>query len=250
MATNRVKKIGGQYSTAGFVKLLNQLNGRALLVVSIMNQHCEECIKMHKFVGQLEQGFIDKLPQLVMVYGISDLPLEEDDSKPSRVSRGSANHGDPDSEAEDEGGGEQKKLSDSRILSWDGIPSGHGYAIFLSEHDVLTYQGEFDHDEFVPNIIDNIRRFRSSIKTLAGLKGKRIFKEKKRSGIVIETSGTTQNSQILELENKVNSYEKKMKIPVYFCKGMTQEISYIVEGEVKQKIKGFNLDKLLRKIKR
>ncbi len=242
MATNRVKKIGGQYKTEGFVKLLNQLNGRALLVVSIMNQHCEECIKMHKFAGQLEQGFIDKLPQLVMVYGISDIPPEDDDEKPPKSPRKSPENG--------EGEAGPKKLGDSRILSWDGIPSGHGYAIFLSEHDVLTYQGIFDHDEYVPNIIDNVRRFRSSIKTLAGLKGKRIFMEKKRSGIVIETSGTTQNSQILDLENKVNSYEKKMQIPVYFCKGVTQEISYIVEGGVKQKIKGFNLDKLLRKIKK
>ena len=240
MATNRIKKIGGQYKTDGFLKLLNQLNGRALLVVSIMNQHCEECIKLHKFAGQLEQGFIDKLPQLVMVYGISDLPLPEDEGKPARSHKS-------DEDGDDEA---PKKLGDSRILSWDGIPSGHGYAIFLSEHDVLTYDGVFDHDEYVPNIIDNIRRFRSSIKTLAGLKGKRIFMEKKRSGIVIETSGTTQNSQILELENKVNSYEKKLRIPVYFCKGMTQEISYIVEGGIQQKIKGFNFDKLLRKIKK
>ena len=243
MATNRVKKIGGQYKTEGFVKLLNQLNGRALLVVSIMNQHCEECIKMHKFVGQLEQGFIDKLPQLVMVYGISDAVLPEEDAKPAKPPRKSSEDGEEEE-------AEKKKLGDSRILSWDGIPSGHGYAIFLSENDVLTYDSTFDHDEYVPNIIDNIRRFRSSIKTLAGLKGKRILMEKGRSGIVIETSGTTQNSQILDLENKVNSYEKKMKIPVYFCKGMTQEISYIVEGEVKTKIKGFNFDKLLRKIKK
>jgi len=241
MATNRVKRIGGRHKTDGFVKLLNQLNGRALLVVTIINQHCEECIKLHKFITQLENGFIDKLPQLVMVYGISDVPLEEVDGKPARSSK--------QSEDDREEKKEHKKLGDSRILSWDGLASGHGYAVFLSAADVLTYQGVFDHDEYVPNIIDNIRRFRSSIKTLAGLTGKRVFMEKRRSGIVIETSGTTQNSQILELEKKVNSYEKKLKIPVYFCKGITQEISYIVDGEVQHKVKGFNFDKLLRRIK-
>lgn len=242
MATNRVKRIGGRYKTDGFLKLFNQLNGRALLVVTIINQHCEECIKLHKFVTQLENGFIDKLPQLVMVYGISDLPLQGEDGKSSKSSRRSE-----ENKESEEG---PKTLGDTRILSWDGLETGHGYAIFLNEKDILTYQGVFDHDECVPNIIDNMRRFRSSIRTLAGLKGKRIFMEKQRSGIVIETSGTTQNSQILELENKVTSYEKKLRIPVYFCKGMTQEISYIVEGEVQQKIKGFNFDKLLRKIKK
>ncbi len=242
MATNRIKKLGGIYKNDDFKKLLNQLNGRALLVVAIINQHCDECIKLHKFVGQLEQGFIDKLPQLVMVYGISDLPLTPEKGGSDRSSVSNSEN--------DNGEESQKKLGDSRILTWAGIPSGHGYAIFLSENDVLTYQGDFDHDEFVPNIIDNIRRFRSSIKTIAGLKGKRIFMEKKRSGIIIETSGTTQNSQILELEGKVNSYKEKLKIPVFFCKGLSQEIAYIVDGEVKQKIKGFNFDKILRKIKK
>ncbi|MBC8286037.1 MAG: hypothetical protein H8E42_01040 [Nitrospinae bacterium] len=243
MATNRIKKLGGVYKDDDFKKLLRQLNGRALLVVTMINQHCEECIKLHKFIGQLQQGFIDKLPQMVMVHGISDLPLTDGQESSTRSSRKESNSGNAETE-------KRAKLGDSRILSWEGIPGGHGYAIFLSETDVLTYKDAFDHDEFVTNIIDNIRRFRSSIKTLAGLKGKRIFMEKKRSGIVIETSGTTQNSQILDLENKVTSYESKLKIPVYFCKGLNQEISYIVSGEVKQKIKGFNFNKLLKKIKR
>ena len=244
MATNRIKKLGGVYKDDDFKKLLRQLNGRALLVVAIINQHCEECIKLHKFVGQLEQGFIDKLPQLVMVHGISDLALTEGGESPARSSGSGPS-------TEENGEKKNVKLGDSRILTWDGIPGGHGYTIFLNENDILTYKDDtLEHDEFVTNIIDNIRRFRSSIKTIAGLKGKRIFVEKKRSGIVIETSGTTQNSQILDLENKVNSYESKLKIPVYFCKGLSQEISYIVEGEVKNKIKGFNLDKLLRKIKK
>ncbi|MBT7715835.1 MAG: hypothetical protein HN745_29245 [Deltaproteobacteria bacterium] len=244
MATNRIKKVGGIYRNEDFNKLLRQLNGRALLVVTIINQHCEECIKLHKFVGQLEQGFIDKLPQLVMVHGISDVPLTESGESSGRPSGTKKANGEGEKK-------EKTKLGDSRIFSWDGIPGGHGYAIFLNENDILTYKDEaFNHDEYVSNIIDNIRRFRSSIKTIAGLKGKRIFIEKKRSGIVIETSGTTQNSQILELENKVKSYEAKLKIPVFFCKGLNQEISYIVEGEIKQKLKGFNFDKLLRKIKK
>jgi len=242
MATNRIKKLGGVYTDDDFKKLLRQLSGRAILVVAMINQHCEECIKLHKFVGQLNQGFIDKLPQLVMVHGISDMPLSNGKEKQERSSSKAANT----SSGEDK---KQIKLGDSRILTWNGIPEGHGYAIYLSETDVLTYRDVFEHDEFVTNIIDNLRRFRSSIKTLAGLKGKNIFIAKKRSGIVIETSGTTQNSQILELEKQVAAYESKLKIPVYFCKGFNQEMSYIVGGEVKQKIKGFNFNKLLKKIK-
>jgi len=248
MGTTRVKKIGGHYKDEGFLKLLRQLNGRAILVVTLINRHCEECIKLHKFIGQLEQGFIDKLPQLVMVYGISDRPLAVEDERNQKPSRKTERE-DKD-EPKSEKGENKKSLVDTRILSWESIPEGHGYAIFLSENDVLFYKGTFDHDEYVPNIIDNIRRFRSSIKTLAGLKGKRIFMERKRTGIVIETSGTTQNSQIIELENRVKSFEKKVTLPIYFCKGMTQEITLIVEGDIKTRMKGLNLEKFLRKIQK
>jgi hypothetical protein len=248
MGTTRVKKIGGRYTDKGFVKVLRQLNGRAVLVVMVINSNCDECVKLHKFVSQLEQGFIDKLPQLVMIYGINDQPLdqplEKPVEKPGRLSR-------KDSESsETEKGQSKKSLADTRILTWDSIPEGHGYAIFLSETEVLYYKGAFDHDECVPNIIDNMRRFRSSIRTLAGLTGKRVFIESKRSGIIIETSGTTQNSQIIELENKVKSFEKKVNIPMYFCKSITQEISLVVEGETKTKMKGLNLEKFLRKIQK
>lgn len=237
--TTRIKRIGGQHKTEGFLKLLQQLNGRAVLVVTIINQHCDECIKLHNFIGQLEQGFIDKFPQLVMVYGISDKKIATEGS----ASKPRESNNNPD-------GAKKARLSDTRILEWDGLPEGHGYAIFLSDQDILYYKGEFNHDEFITNIVDNIRRFRSSIKTLAGLKGKRVFLEKKRSGIIIETSGTTQNSQILELENKVKTFERKVAMPFYFCKSMTQEMSYVVNGEVKLKAKGLNLEKFLRKIQR
>jgi len=241
MATTRIKRIGGIYKDDDFLKLLRQINGRAILVVAIINQHCDECEKLHKFVGQLEQGFIDKMPQLIMVYGIGDIPLGGENEKSPPVIKSE------DSKAEDK---KKSGLGDSRILKWDKIPDSHGYAIFTSETDVLTYHGIFDHDEFVPNILDSIRRFKSSIKSIAGLPGKKLFKEKKRSGIIIETSGATQNSQIIELENKVKSFEQKSSLPIYFCKGIAQEISYIVEGQEIQKIKGFKLEKLLKKIKK
>lgn len=238
MATTRIKRIGGIYKDDDFLKLLKQINGRAVLVVTIINQNCEECEKLHKFVGQLEHGFIDKMPQLVMLYGIGDVPLDDEEAPPPAKS---------DDSREDK---KKSSLGDSRILKWDKIPDSHGYAIFTSETDVLTYNGTFDHDEFVPNILDSIRRFKSSIKSIAGLPGKRIFKENKRSGIIIETSGATQNSQIIELENKVKSFEQKSSVPIYFCKGISQEISYIVDGKEIQKIKGFKLEKLLKKIKK
>lgn len=240
MSSNRIKKLGGNYSTAGFKKVLKQLNGRAILVVTIINKNCDECAKLQKFVGQLEAGFIDKLPQLVMLYGFNPTPLDEatSDSKSSRSDRNT-----------EEGKEEKKRLADSRILQWDELPNGHGYAIFLSENDILYYKNDFNHDEFATNIIDNLRRFKSSIKTLAGLGAKNMFIKKKRTGIIIETSGATQQSQIMELEDKVKSYGNKLKTPVYFCKGINQEISLIVGGETRMKVKGHNLDKFIKKMK-
>jgi hypothetical protein len=119
----------------------------------------------------------------------------------------------------------------------------------MSETDVQYYRGTFNHDEFTTNIIDNLRRFKSSIRTLAGLNAKNLFIKKKRSGIIIETSGVTQQSQVMELEEKLKSYGAKLSMPVYFCKGISQEISLIVSGETRFKIKGHNLTKFLKKIK-
>lgn len=247
MATTRVRKLGGIYKENGFNRLIKQLNGRALLAVTIINSNCEECIKLHSFIKHLEHGFIDKLPQLVMVYGFSDNVLSHRDNDGMKESKIETKVVNGANGQKNEG---QKQLGDSRLLSWSALPDGHGYALFISETDVLLYKGTFDHDEYVGNIIDNIRRFRSSIKTLAGLKGKRIFMEKKRTGIIIETAGTTHNSQIVDLENRVSSYDGRLKIPVYFCKGLTQEMTYIVQGEEKYKQKGLNFDKLVRKIPR
>jgi hypothetical protein len=73
--------------------------------------------------------------------------------------------------------------------------------------------------------------------------------KKKRTGIIIETSGATQQSQIMELEDKVKSYGSKLSTPVYFCKGINQEITLIVGGETVFRLKGHNLVKFLKKIK-
>ncbi len=237
MASNRIKKMGGNFTLESFKKVLKQLNGRAILVVTIINKNCDECAKLQKFIGQLENGFIDKLPQLVMLYGFNPTPLEEAADAKKR----------PAGKSEDENG-EKKQLSDTRVLSWNQIPEGHGYAIFLSENDILFYRGDFDHDEYATSIIDNIRRFKSSIKTLAGLTAKNQFIKKKRTGIIIETSGATQQSQIMELEEKVKSYGPKLKTPVYFCKGFNQEMVLVLKGEVVHKQKGYNLPKFLKKV--
>ncbi len=239
MASNRIKKLGGNYTTESFKKVLKQLNGRAILAVTIINKNCDECAKLQKFIGQLENGFIDKLPQLVMLYGYNPTPLDvvvEDKKRPS-------------SSKETEGGEEEKKrLADTRVLEWDQIPEGHGYAIFLDDNDMQVYRGEFNHDEYVTTIVDNMRRFKSSIKTLAGLSAKNKFIARKRTGIIIETSGATQQSQIMELEEKVKAYGTKLKIPVYFCKGINQEMSLVIKGEIVHKQKGYNLNKFLKKV--
>ena len=77
MASTRIKKIGGNYKNTHFNKVLKQLNGRALLVVVVINSNCEECSKLLKNIQQLESGFIDRLQQLVLFYGFSDAQLEE-----------------------------------------------------------------------------------------------------------------------------------------------------------------------------
>jgi hypothetical protein len=247
MATTRVRKVGGIYNDAGFGKLVKQLNGRALLGVTLINSNCEECIKLHSFIKHLEHGFIDKLTQLVMVYGFSDAVLS---SRAGDESKSEKDDTQPSEDSEEKPAKSARELGDSRLLSWSALPDGHGYALFLSENDILYYKGDFDHDEYVGNIIDNIRRFRSTIKTLAGLKGKRIFYQKKRTGIIIETGGTTSNSQIVELEKKVSAYEGRLQTPVFFCKGLAQEMTYVVQGEEIYKQKGLNFDKLVRKLPR
>ncbi|MBU3913965.1 hypothetical protein KKA14_00350 [bacterium] len=232
MASTRIKKIGGNYSNKEFFKVLKQLNGRALLLVVVINRNCEECAILQKFISQLEAGFIDKLPQLVIFYGYNETPL---DAK-------------PDTKEKKDGEGEKKGLLDSRLLYWKEVPEGHGYGLFLDEKDIQYYKGTFDHEGFAASIIDNLRRFRSSIKTLAGLSAKRSFLQKMRTGIIIETNSATQQSQIMELEKKVQALGTRLTIPVFFCKGINQEISLIVKGEVSFKLRGHNFEKFLRKI--
>ncbi len=234
MASTRIRKIGGNYSNKEFLKVLKQLNGRALLLVIVINRNCEECAIIQNFIGQLEAGFIEKLPQLVVFYGYNETPLDaKQDIKEKK--------GDNDDD-------EKKGLADSRLLYWKEIPEGHGYGVFLDETDIQYYKGTFDHEGFAANIVDNLRRFRSSIKTLAGLSAKRSFLKKKRTGIVIETNSATQQSQIVALENKVQALGTKLTTPVFFCKGVSQEITLIVKGEISYKLKGHNFDKFLRKI--
>ena len=240
MASNRIKKLGGEYENNSFKKVLRQLNGRAVLVVAVLNKNCEECGKILNFIGQLEAGLIDKFQQLVLFYGFNPSPLDGSEEIKKQ----------PKKEESEEGDDKKKKkgLSDSRILYWKDLPECHGYGIFLSENDILYYKGEFNHDEFVANIVDNIRRFKSSIKTLAGLNAKNQFIKKKRTGIIIETNGATSHSQIMELEEKVKSFGSKLTTPVYFCKGINQEMQLIIGGDLVHRQKGHNITKFLKKL--
>ena len=75
MATTRVRKVGGIYNDAGFGKLVKQLNGRALLGVTLINSNCEECIKLHSFIKHLEHGFIDKIVHIFsrLIFDVFDI---------------------------------------------------------------------------------------------------------------------------------------------------------------------------------
>lgn len=247
MASTRIKKVGGVFKDDNFKKLVKKLNGRAILVVALVNGNCQECEKLMKFIKQLENGFIDRLPQLFMLYGFSDRPInnpEDDGGEKASASKSKKK----DEEEEGEELKDQKVLGDSRFMFWDSMPEHHGYAIFTSETDVLFYNKNFEHDDFVQNIVDSLRRFKSSIRTLQGLSGKRDFLKKQRSGIIIETNGTTQQSQIMSIENYVKEQSSRIKIPVYFCKGLAQEISLVKSGDIVYKQKGLKFEKFVRKI--
>ncbi|MCP4751866.1 MAG: hypothetical protein GY866_13305 [Proteobacteria bacterium] len=242
--SKRIIRLGGVYKD--FNKLQAQLNGRALLVVTIINSNCEECsVKLQKFIHQLEMGAIDKLPQLVMIYGYNNTPITEDEDDEKKVKRGKK----PADEGENENGEKSKKLGDSRVLDWEKIPKGHGYGIIHNVADEQLYHGFFNHDEYATNILDNVRRFNSPIKTLAGLPAKQTFIERKQTGIIIETSGITQNSKIIEIENLIKSHDKRLKIPVYICKGINQEIIWVDKGKIAHKQKGIKVEKFLKKTK-
>ena len=235
MQSTRLRKLGGKYKDEDFQKVVKQLGGRAVLLVLIINTNCDECIKLQNFIGQLKQGAIDKLQKLVALYGFNKTSLDL-----QTVEREKSTRSKKDTDEKD-------KLSDTNHLFWDKIPNGHGYAIFLSEQNVLYYNDTFNHEELVPNIVDAIRRSNSAIRTIEGLKGKRQFMDKKRTGIIIETSGTTAQDKIIELEQKVTSAGKKLHTPVFFCKGLTEEITMIEKGANTFTLKGFNFDKFLKK---
>ncbi len=238
--SNRIRKLKGVYKDEDFNKVYSQLNGRAMLLIVIINNNCEECEKLVRFTQQLEDGFIDKLPQLVMLYGHSTMPLQ--------ASRDRSNEKQDSKNENDEEKNEEKILGSSIDLAWQKIPGGHGYCIFLSKTEQTIYQDVFDHDDFSKSVLDNLRRFKSSIRTLAGLSAKRKFIDNKGTGIIIETNGSTTQEIIIELEEKIKIFKDKIKIPVYFCKGIAQEISLISRGEIKSKNKGLNIEKFLRKI--
>lgn len=249
MSSTRIKKIGGIYKTEDFSKIIRQLNGRAILVVAIVNSSCDECSKMLKFIHQLESGFIDKLPQLVMIYGFSNQKLSNDsDERKPRAEPEEAESSEDNKEERGKSGKKKKVLGDSRFLIWEGLPLHHGYAIFLNQEDVLYYTDTFDHDEYVSNIVDNIRRFKSSLRTIEGLAGKRKFMKSKRTGIIVETNGATSQSQLMKIEEKVKAFAGRLPTAVYFCKGLAQEISLVRGGEVIMKKRGLQLEKFLKKI--
>ena len=97
-------------------------------------------------------------------------------------------------------------------------------------------------------MLTTIRRVGSSVRTLAGLPGKREFVEKKRSGIVVEYASSTKTSEISECEQEVAKYQSKLALPVYFCKGLTAEITLVYKGNSLHKNKGLDLEKFLKKM--
>ena len=97
-------------------------------------------------------------------------------------------------------------------------------------------------------MIDTLRRFSSSIRTLPGLAAKKKFLDQKGTAIIVETQTTTAASKISELEGVIGQYMSKIKIPVYFCKGLSQEIAFYQNGQQVVKVRGYNFEKLLKKI--
>ena len=242
----RIKKLGGSFKKDSFDKLVRQVEGKGVLLVVIVNTKCSDCQKLQDFINALGEGWIQKLPNLVVCYGYSNASLDDDDENSAQEENLSQDAG----TGGDEAAKGQKKLSDSKLFSWETLPQEHGYAILTSPAEVQVYTGGFDHDEFKANIITAVRRCKSPIRTLAGLPGKRQFMEAKRTGIVVETASSTANSEISALEEEVKKSESKLNIKVYFCKGLTTEISLIKAGEIIHRQKGLSFEKFLKKMPR
>jgi len=237
----RLKKIGGNYKVNSFDRLAKQIEGKGILLVAIVNTSCEDCQKIQDFLNQLRDGLLQKLPNLVVCYGYTGAPLsgEEPPAAPPGPQEGL------DDKVKD-----QTKLADSKVFHWEKLPENHGYALLSSPTDVQVYDGTFDHEELKLNIVTALRRCKSPVRTLAGLPGKRQFMEAKRTGIIVETTSSTQNSEVSAVEAEVTKNEAKLKVKVYFCKGLTQEISLVKNGAVVSKQKGLSFEKFLKKMPR
>ncbi|MDT8446910.1 MAG: hypothetical protein RRB13_08480 [bacterium] len=249
--TKRIKQLGGNYPANAFNALASQVEGKGVVLVVNINTHCEECAKLQDFINLLKNGWITKLANLVVCYGYSNLrsgespPAEDEkkDKKAEKRPKNPANDLSPDEKLKN-----QKRLGDSALMHWTPLPEGHGYALFTGPNDVQVYNGEFDHSEFRANVLTTLRRCKSPVKTLAGLKGKSQFMEKKKTGIIVEYNGSTANSVVTDTEAEVLKHEKKLTIPVYFCKGLGQEIALYRDGSLVFKNKGLAFDKFLKKM--
>ncbi len=241
--TNRLKKIGGKLAENSFAKLLKQIEGRGVLAVLVINRTCPECDKLQLFVSNLEQGAIQKAPNLVLFYGYSSIPIEQGEAvakaAEKRKERAAANPEETE---------QNNSLSDTTVLDWETIPEGHGYALFTRPDEKIVFRGDFDHDAFHTTVLDTLRRFRTSIRTLPNLAAKRRFIEQQGTGILVETHGATPQSKISAVEAEIAPYMAKLKMPVYFLRSITQEISYYQNGQLLAKVKGLNFQKLLKKI--
>jgi len=237
----RLKKLGGNYKANSFNRLAQQIEGKGILFVAVVNTSCEECQKIQDFLNQLRDGLLQKLPNLVTCYGYTGLPVGEAVVPAPEPKKG---------EELDDKLKDQKKLADSKVFHWDKLPESHGYALFSSPTDVQIYDGTFDHDELKLNVVTALRRCKSPVRSLAGLSGKREFMSGKRSGIIVETTSATQNSEVVAVEAEVVKNEKKLKQKVFFCKGLAQEITLVKDGVVAYRLKGLSFEKFLKKIPR
>ncbi|MGK0288631.1 MAG: hypothetical protein ACI86H_000044 [bacterium] len=271
--SSRVRQMAGTYKSSDFDRLAKQVDGKAILIVLTLNTNCEECATTQYFISQLEEGLIYRMPKLVFIYGFSNKLLpdpsreksvseeeetlnsdkseevlktnNEDEELPKQEMNAVVEDETPTENLPDAENEKPKILRDSRVLEWESHPYGHGYSVFCNNE--VSHFLEYDHSKFKNTIIDFVRRFDSIIQTLPNLSAKRKFLEDKKTGIIIETGPTTLYSKILTVEANVRKQEKKIKVPIYFLTGFSDEISVISDGEIVWKQKGLNIEKVLRK---
>ncbi|MDX2470926.1 MAG: hypothetical protein QNL04_10170 [SAR324 cluster bacterium] len=231
---NRLNKVNGNLNEKAFLKVTKQIEGRGVVVVAMVNRTCAECDKIQLFVKKLESGWLKKLPNLVFFYGYNETTVDkqvDDNGRPIPAKKSS-----------------EKALGDSNIFNWPLLPDGHGYAIYTSPTDVTTCTDDFNHAEFETIIIDTLRRFNSSIRTLPNMGARKKFIDGGGTGIVVETSGNTKPSKIHDCENQIKAYGEKLRIPIYFLKGLGENMTYYINGKPMVKLAGLNFDKLLKKV--